>query len=77
MLNTRNLVTDKIEAERKEFRFALKENDNGFCLDIVEDVRGRLDRIVVPAEGLEEFHAAVGRMLQQYKAVAPRKRTPA
>jgi hypothetical protein len=49
------LHTEKIFSDRKTFFIDLKANDRGKFLKITEDVRGRRDTIMVPAETLEEF----------------------
>ncbi len=47
--------TEKIFADRKIFFMDLKENDRGQFVKITEDVRGRRDTIMVPAEVLDDF----------------------
>ena len=47
--------TEKIVSDRKIFFLDLKENDRGQFVKITEDVRGRRDTIMVPAELLDEF----------------------
>ncbi len=49
------LYTEKIFSDRKIFFIDLKSNDRGKFLKITEDVRGRRDTIMVPAETLDEF----------------------
>ena len=49
------LHTEKIFTDRKTFFLDLKENDRGRFVKITEDVRGRRDTILLPAELLEEF----------------------
>lgn len=53
------LHTEKIFADRKIFFMDLKENDRGRFVKITEDVRGRRDTIMVPAEILEDFIEAL------------------
>lgn len=57
------LMTEKIISERKQFFLDLKENSRGRVVKITEDVRGRRDTIMVPIEVLQEFHDALGRIL--------------
>ncbi len=57
------LVSDRIQVERKTFFFDLKENPRGRFLRITEDVAGRRDTIIVPATGLDEFKAAIDRVI--------------
>ena len=58
--------TEKVIADRKIFFLDLKENDRGQFVKITEDVRGRRDTIMVPAEILDEFIEA----LQQVKTAS-------
>jgi hypothetical protein len=51
--------TEKILADRKIFFLDLKENDRGQFVKITEDVRGRRDTIMVPAEFLDDFITAL------------------
>ena len=51
--------TEKIFADRKIFFLDLKENDRGRFVKITEDVRGRRDTIMVPAEILGDFIEAL------------------
>jgi hypothetical protein len=58
------LMSDKIQIERKQFFFDLKENPRGRFLRITEDVGGRRDAIVIPSTGLENFRAALERAIE-------------
>ena len=49
------LHTEKVFADRKIFFLDLKENNRGRFVKITEDVRGRRDTIMVPADSLDEF----------------------
>lgn len=62
--NSPPLFTEKIVTERKQFFLDLKENNRGRVLKITEDVHGRRDTIMVPAEALQDFHDAIGRILE-------------
>ncbi|MGA1530360.1 MAG: PUR family DNA/RNA-binding protein [Kiritimatiellia bacterium] len=53
------IFSDRIQIERKQFFFDLKENPRGRFLRITEDVGGRRDTIIVPATGLEQFVEAI------------------
>lgn len=53
------LHTEKIIADRKVFFLDLKENARGKVVKITEDVAGNRDTIMVPAEILEDFIAAL------------------
>ena len=53
------LHTEKILAERKVFFLDLKRNARGMVVKITEDVNGNRDTIMVPAEILSDFIAAL------------------
>ncbi|WP_338689257.1 RNA-binding protein [Haloferula helveola] len=53
------LHTEKILADRKTFFLDLKENARGKVVKITEDVSGNRDTIMVPAEILGDFIAAL------------------
>ncbi len=53
------LHTEKIVTDRKVFFLDLKENDRGRFVKITEDVGGNRDTIMVPAEILGDFIAAI------------------
>jgi hypothetical protein len=53
------LHTEKILADRKTFYLDLKENARGKVIKITEDVSGNRDTIMVPAEILGDFIAAL------------------
>lgn len=50
-----SILSERVQIERKQFFFDLKENASGRFLKITEDVNGRRDTIIVPATGLELF----------------------
>lgn len=54
------LHTEKILADRKVFYLDLKRNARGMVVKITEDVGGNRDTIMVPAEILADFIAALG-----------------
>ncbi len=58
------LASERIQIERKQFFFDLKENQRGRFLRITEDVNGRRDAIVVPATGLQAFRDALDRVME-------------
>ena len=62
-----SLHNDKIQVERKQFFFDLKENPRGRFLRITEDVNGRRNAIVIPTVGMEDFHRIIGDMIEQNK----------
>ena len=53
------LHTEKILADRKVFFLDLKQNARGMVVKITEDVGGNRDTIMVPADILEDFIAAL------------------
>lgn len=53
------LHTEKILADRKIFFLDLKKNNRGMVVKITEDVSGNRDTIMVPAEILGDFIAAL------------------
>lgn len=57
------LYSERIQVERKQFFFDLKENPRGRFLKITEDVGGRRDTIIIPATGLNLFAEAVEKTL--------------
>lgn len=69
MHNNDLLHTEKILADRKVFFLDLKENARGKVVKITEDVSGNRDTIMVPADILGDFIAA----LSDIKATADSK----
>jgi hypothetical protein len=53
------LHTEKILSDRKTFFLDLKQNNRGMVVKITEDVGGNRDTIMVPAEILGDFIAAL------------------
>ena len=53
------LHTEKILADRKVFYLDLKQNNRGMVVKITEEVGGNRDTIMVPAEILDDFIAAL------------------
>jgi hypothetical protein len=58
------IASEKIIWERKTFFLDLKENQRGRFLKITEDVAGRRDTIMVPAEAFKDFVEALGRLAE-------------
>lgn len=58
------IVSDRIQVERKQFYFDLKENPRGRFLRITEDVGGRRDTIIIPSTGLKEFAEVLDRAIK-------------
>jgi hypothetical protein len=65
------LKTERIQVERKQFVFTLRENARGRFLRITEDVNGRRDTIIIPAPGLEDFTRILIGMTQAAAEVPP------
>ncbi len=60
----KELASERIQIERKQFFFDLKENPRGRFLRITEDVGGRRDTIIVPAPGLKLFRDSLDRIIK-------------
>jgi len=58
------IMSDRIQIERKQFFFDLKENPRGRFLRITEDVGGRRDTIIIPSTGLEQFMDVISRAIK-------------
>lgn len=58
------IATEKIVIDRKIFFLDLKENQRGRYLKITEDVGGRRDTIMVPAEVFQDFAEALTRLVE-------------
>jgi hypothetical protein len=58
------IASEKIIWERKTFFLDLKENQRGRFLKITEDVAGRRDTIMLPAEAFKEFLEALERLVE-------------
>jgi len=64
------LHSNKVQVERKQFFFDLKENPRGRFLRITEDVNGRRNAIVVPTVGLEDFRRIIDDMIERNRQLA-------
>ena len=58
------LASEKVSIERKIFFLDLKENQRGRFLKITEDVGGRRDTIMLPAEAFRDFAEAFARLVE-------------
>ena len=58
------LASEKVAIERKIFFLDLKENQRGRFLKITEDVGGRRDTIMLPAEAFRDFAEAFARLVE-------------
>jgi len=61
------LASEKITIDRKIFFLDLKENNRGRFLKITEDVGGRRDTIMLPAEAFQDFTEALLRLVETEK----------
>lgn len=66
-----SLTTHSIQVERKHITFDLKENPRGRFLRIIEEVGGRRDAVIVPVSGLDEFRAALDKVIEKNRALPP------
>ena len=58
------LLSERIQIERKQFFFDLKENPRGRFLRITEEVGGRRDTIIIPSTGLDLFLTTIERAIE-------------
>lgn len=62
------LLSERIQIERKQFFFDLKENPRGRFLKITEEVGGRRDTIIIPSTGLDLFRDTIAKAIDADKA---------
>ncbi len=62
--NHQPIASEQIKTERKTFFIDLKENARGRVYKITEDVNGRRDTIMLPAEHAQDFAEALLRLVQ-------------
>jgi hypothetical protein len=58
------IAAEKVAVDRKLFFLDLKENQRGRFLKITEDVGGRRDTIMLPAEAFRDFLEALQRLVE-------------
>jgi hypothetical protein len=58
------IASEKVMNDRKIFFLDLKENQRGRFLKITEDVGGRRDTIMVPADAFKDFVEALQRLIE-------------
>jgi PurA ssDNA and RNA-binding protein len=68
-VGTDPLASEKITVDRKIFFLDLKENNRGRFLKITEDVGGRRDTIMLPAEAFQDFTDALLRLVEYEKGL--------
>jgi len=67
----KELLSEQIQVERKQFTFDLRENPRGRFLKITEDVGGRRDTIIIPATGLDQVREVIDRAVKADKDAGP------
>ncbi len=65
------LLSERIQIERKQFFFDLKENPRGRFLKITEEVGGRRDTIIIPSTGLDLFKDTIVKAIEADKEAGP------
>lgn len=70
-----NLLSERIQIERKQFFFDMKENPRGRFLKITEDVGGHRDTIIVPSSGLDRFRDMIQRAIDVERALATKEKS--
>lgn len=63
------LFSERVQVERKQFFFDLKENASGRFLRITEEVGGRRDTVIIPATGLEIFRETLDHAIDAEKEI--------
>ena len=61
------LLSERIQIERKQFYIDLKENPRGRFLKITEEVGGRRDTIIIPSTGLDLFRDTIEKAIEADK----------
>ena len=57
------LLSERLQIERKQFFFDFKENAGGRFLKITEETGGHRDTIIIPASGLPLFRETIDRVM--------------
>ena len=57
------LLSERVQIERKQFFFDFRENANGRFLKITEEVGGHRDTIIIPVSGLALFRETIERVI--------------
>ncbi len=65
------ILSERIQIERKQFFFDLKENPRGRFLKITEEVGGRRDTIIIPSTGLDLFRDMVEKTIEADRETEP------
>lgn len=67
----KELLSERIPIERKNFTFDLRENPRGRFLKIIEDVGGRRDAVIIPASGLEQVREIIDHAIKADQDAGP------
>lgn len=70
------LASKELQIERKHFRIMLKENVRGRFVRIAEDTGGRINSIIIPAEGLVAFQKLLDEMVEAAAQPTPPPPSP-
>ena len=65
------IASEQFVVDRKKFYLDLKENSRGRFYKITEDVGGRRDTIMLPAESVSEFIDALSRLATVEQSLPP------
>jgi len=60
----KELLTENVQIEKKQFWFDLRENPRGRFLRITEDNGRRENNVIIPVKGLELVKEIIDRALQ-------------
>ena len=65
------LLSEKVQVERKLFSFDLRENPRGRFLRVTEDVGGRRDTIIIPSTGLRDIREIIDHAIDADEKAGP------
>jgi adenylyl- and sulfurtransferase ThiI len=65
------IASEQFVVDRKKFYVDLKENARGRFYKITEDVGGRRDTVMVPAESVQELIDALSRLASIEQSLPP------
>jgi hypothetical protein len=65
------IASEQFSVERKKFYLDLKENARGRVYKITEDVGGRRDTIMLPANSAQDFLEALSRLVSIERSLPP------
>jgi PurA ssDNA and RNA-binding protein len=70
------LASEKIAIERKLFFLDLKENHRGRFLKITEDVAGRRNTVMIPAQAFPDLAGALLKLIEFERGLPPAPAAP-